>query len=165
MIDNRFFVAFIRFINHAVLDFLPKSSSTLRKWVIDEYKRQKEIKKETIRRSRSRISISFDTWTAPFAKKHIISVIAHFVDENWERRHLQLSMSRLFGGHSGESVANYIVPILRDWRIDGSVCRMHQRGIKLMHLYNTALGTRLKDSSCRTGRKWRRNNLMWFNLR
>jgi len=84
MIDNRFFVAFIRFINYAVLDFLPKFSSTLRKWVINEYKHQKEIKKETIRRSRSRISISFDTWTAPFAKKHIISVIAHFVYVNWE---------------------------------------------------------------------------------
>jgi hypothetical protein len=89
--------------------------------VISEYQRQKEISKETIRRSRSRISISFDTWTAPFAKKHIISVIAHFVDENWERRHLQLSMSRLYGDHSGANLAAHIVLILRDWGIDDQI--------------------------------------------
>jgi len=121
MIENHFFLAFIRFINRTVLDYLPKSSDTLRKWVISEYQRQKKIRKETISRSRSRISISFDTWTAPFAKKHIISVIAHFVDENWERRHLQLSMSRLYGGHSGASLAAHIVPILRDWGIDDRI--------------------------------------------
>jgi hypothetical protein len=71
--------------------------------------------------SRSRITISFDTWTAPFARKHIISVIAHFVDQNWKRCHFQLSLSRLYGGHSGENVAAYVIPILRDWEIDGRI--------------------------------------------
>ena len=80
MVENRFFRALIHFINRTVLEYLPESSNTIRKWVISEYQRQKEIRKGTIRQSRSRISISFDTWTAPFAKKHIISVIAHFVD-------------------------------------------------------------------------------------
>ena len=89
--------------------------------MISEYQRQKEIKKDDIHRSRSRISISFDTWTAPFARKHIISVIVHFVDENWERRHLQLSMSRLYGDHSGANLAAHIVPILRDWGIDDRI--------------------------------------------
>jgi hypothetical protein len=121
MVENRFFRALIRFINRAVLDYLPESSDTVRKWVINEYQRQKEIRKETIHRSRSRISISFDTWTAPFAKKHIISVIAHFVDENWERQHLQLSMSRLYGDHSGANLAAHITPILRNWGIDDRI--------------------------------------------
>jgi hypothetical protein len=121
MVENRFFRALIRFINRTVLDYLPESSATIRKWVISEYQRQKEIRKETIRQSRSRISISFDTWTAPFARKHIISVIAHFIDENWERRHLQLSMSRLYGDHSGANLAAHIIPILRDWGINDRI--------------------------------------------
>ena len=121
MVENRFFRALIRFINRTILDYLPESSNTIRKWVISEYQRQKEIKKDDIHRSRSRISISFDTWTAPFARKHIISVIVHFVDENWERRHLQLSMSRLYGDHSGANLAAHIVPILRDWGIDDRI--------------------------------------------
>ena len=121
MVENDFFRSLIRFINRAILEHLPESSDTIRKWVISEYQRQKEIKKETIRKSRSRITISFDTWTAPFSKKHVISMIAHFVDENWERRHLQLSMSRLYGGHSGENLAAHIVPILRDWEIDNRI--------------------------------------------
>jgi len=121
MVENDFFRSLIRFINGAILEHLPESSNTIRKWVISEYQRQKEIKKETIRKSRSWINISFDTWTAPFSKKHVISMIAHFVDENWERRHLQLSMSRLYGGHSGENLAAHIVPILRDWGIDNRI--------------------------------------------
>jgi hypothetical protein len=75
----------------------------------------------TNRKARSRITISFDTWTAPFAKKHVISLIAHFVNENWERRHLQLSMSRLYGDYGGENVAAHIAPILREWGIDGQI--------------------------------------------
>jgi len=121
MVENDFFRSLIRFINSAVLEFIPKTSDTLRKWVIAEYQRQKKIQKEIILHSRNQITISFDTWTAPFAKKHIISVIAHFIDQNWERRHLQLSMSRLYGGHSGENVAAHVVPILRDWEIDGRI--------------------------------------------
>jgi hypothetical protein len=121
MVENPFFLSFIRLINSTVLDYLPKSSNTLRGWVLGEYQRQKDIKKDIMRKSRSRISLSFDTWTAPFAKKHIISLIAHFVDENWERRHLQLSMSRLYGDHSGENVAAHIVPILHEWEIDGRI--------------------------------------------
>ena len=45
----------------------------------------------------------------------------HFVDENWEQRHLQLSMSRLYGDHSGANLAAHIVPILRDWGIDDRI--------------------------------------------
>ena len=69
MVENRFFLSFIRLINLPVLSYLPKPSTTHRKWVINEYQRQKSIKKEVIGKSRSRITISFDTWTAPFAKK------------------------------------------------------------------------------------------------
>ena len=121
MVENPFFRALINFINRAVLDHLPESSNTVRKWVMDEYKRQKEVRKEILRRSRSRISISFDTWTSPFGKKQVLTVIAHFVDENWERRHLQLSMCRLYGGHSGENVAAHILQILCDWGINDRI--------------------------------------------
>ena len=121
MVENSFFRSLIRFINHTILEYLPECSDTIRKWVMSEYQRQKEIRKGVIRNSRSRITISFDTWTSPFSKKHVVSVIAHFVNQNWERQQLQLSMSRLYGGHSGENIAAHIVPILRDWGIDNQI--------------------------------------------
>jgi hypothetical protein len=121
MVENKFFRSLIRFINHTILEYLPESSNTIRKWVTNEYERQKKIKKEMILKARSRITLSFDTWTSPFNRKHVISIIAHFVNKNWERQHLQLSMSRLYGGHSGENVAAHIVPILRDWGIDNRI--------------------------------------------
>jgi hypothetical protein len=117
MVENPLFRRLIEFINQLFIQLLPSSANTLRQWVIEEHKRQKAAKKVILGKARSRITISFDTWTSPFGKKHILSVIAHFIDENWERRHLQLSMSRLYGGHAGENIAHHIVPILRDWDI------------------------------------------------
>ena len=51
----------------------------------------------------------------------MISVIAHFIDENWKRRYLQLSISRLYGGHSGANLAAHIISILRDWGINDRI--------------------------------------------
>ena len=47
--------------------------------------------------------------------------MAHFVDENWKRRHLNLSMCRLYGSHSGENVGHHIVLVLQDWGIASRV--------------------------------------------
>jgi hypothetical protein len=117
MVENPFFRKLIEFINRVFIDYLPSSGKTIRKWILEEHERQKALKKDIILNARSRITISFDTWTSPFSKKHVLSVIAHFVDENWKRRHLQLSMCRLYGGHSGENLAHHIIPVLRDWGI------------------------------------------------
>ena len=48
-------------------------------------------------------------------------MIAHFVDENWERRHLQLNICRLYGGHGGANIAAHILPILSDWGINDRI--------------------------------------------
>ncbi len=117
MVENPFFRKLIEFINQLVIKILPSSANTLRQWIIEEHQRQKKVKKKVLCKARSRITISFDTWTSPFSKKHVLSVIAHFIDENWERQHLQLGMIRLYGGHAGENLAHHIVPILRDWGI------------------------------------------------
>jgi hypothetical protein len=121
MVENPLFRKLIEFINHIILQFLPSSGNTLRQWVIEEYERQKTVKKEVLRKARSRITISFDTWTSPFSRKHVLSIIAHFVDEKWKRRHVNLSMCRLYGGHSGENIGHHVVLVLRDWGIASKV--------------------------------------------
>lgn len=112
MVENPLFRQLIRIINHLFLNLLPLSVNTIRKWVIKEYKRQKAMKIEILRKSRSRITISFDIWISPFSKKHILSVFTHFIDENWERRYLQLSIFRLYNGYNGENLAYHMIPIL-----------------------------------------------------
>ena len=113
MVENPFFRKLIEFINRVFIDYLPSSGNTIRKWILEEHERQKTLKKDIILKARSRITISFNTWTSPFSKKHVLSVIAHFIDENWKRRYLQLSMCRLYGGHSDENLAHHIIPVLR----------------------------------------------------
>ena len=76
MVENQFFRALIHLINNTILEYLPESSTTVRKWISNEHQRQKEAMKEIIRQARSRISLSFDTWTSPFGKKHVISATA-----------------------------------------------------------------------------------------
>jgi hypothetical protein len=142
MIENPLFRGLIEFINVLIIQFLPSSSNTLRQWVIDEYKREKALKKKALQNARSRITISFDTWTSPFSKKHVLSIIAHFVDENWKRDHLQLSMCRLYGSHSGENLAEHIVTIIRDWEIESRVGYIvtdneASNGVAVDHIFET----------------------------
>ena len=142
MIENPLFRGLIEFINVLIIRFLPSSSNTLRQWVMDEYKREKVMKKKALQNARSRITISFDTWTSPFSKKHVLSIIAHFVDENWKRKHLQLSMCRLYGSHSGENLADHIVTVIRDWEIASRVGYIvtdneASNGVAVDHIFET----------------------------
>ena len=142
MIENPLFRGLIEFINVLIIRFLPSSSNTLRQWVMDEYKREKVMKKKALQNARSRITISFDTWTSPFSKKHVLSIIAHFVDENWKRKHLQLSMCRLYGSHSGENLAYHIVTVIRDWEIASRVGYIvtdneASNGVAVDHIFET----------------------------
>jgi hypothetical protein len=116
MVENPLFRRLIEFINHLFLQFLPSSANTLRQWVIDEYKHQKTAKKEILRKARSQITLSFDTWTSPFSRKHVLSIIAHFVDENW-KRHLNLNCVAYM---AATVVKTSAIVFLRDWGITSS---------------------------------------------
>src|SRR3546814_7979757 len=58
--ENKYFRELLLFLNPALLNHLPKAAKTIRSWVMDAFLSKKHRLREDLRRSRSRISISFD---------------------------------------------------------------------------------------------------------
>lgn len=115
--ENRFSRRLISWLSPLIMTFVPGSSTTFKDMLVLQYNRQKKVQKTILQESLRRHTISFDVWTSPFMKKQIFGVIAHYVNPEYQRCAMLLSLRRLWCGHSGENVAEPMVDILEDWGI------------------------------------------------
>ena len=79
---------------------------------------RKEKLKQDMREAYSNISISFDLWTLPNYLA-ILSVISHFIDKDGKRCMAVLGLRELTGEHSGENIADVLLQIFKDYKING----------------------------------------------
>jgi hypothetical protein len=77
---NAVFLEFLRLLFPAIDKLMPKSSNTIRGWIMEAYNSRKLELKESLRRSKSRVHFSFDLWSSP---NHLalLGIIAHYIDE------------------------------------------------------------------------------------
>ena len=60
MLENRFFRAFVSYLHEGLGEYLPKASSTLRRWILSLFLDQKEALKKELASSITKVHISFD---------------------------------------------------------------------------------------------------------
>jgi hypothetical protein len=81
-----------------------------------KFKKQRVRIKDKIGLLRSLIHISFDLWTSPNSLR-IIVVMAHFLDKKLNNRSLLIGIRRVRGSHSGENIAEAIIPVLVEIKV------------------------------------------------
>jgi hypothetical protein len=79
IVEHRAFRDLILCIAPALEVFLISSATTIRRWIINKYRKQREIIKARLAETESMIHISFDVWTAPYSTMALVGVIAHFM--------------------------------------------------------------------------------------
>jgi hypothetical protein len=79
--------------------------------VLREFKRQRLEIKKVLATSRSRIHVSFDLWTSPGGKA-LIRVVFHYLSDDLEVYNLLTGIRRIEGSHSGENIAEAIIPVI-----------------------------------------------------
>jgi hypothetical protein len=95
----------------ALEPYLVRSANTIRRWIIEEFERQRlEIKKE-LATARTRIHISFDLWTSP-NHRAICAVLAHFIGQDLKAHSRLIGFRRVRGAKSGENIAEVVGPVL-----------------------------------------------------
>ena len=106
----------LSFLNSDVDQWLPRSQSTIREWVLRQYKYHKEPLKIALGSARSKIHISCDLWTS---NNHlaILGVIAHYVSEEEFLRSKVLGMKSIVGGHTAEDQAPWVLEVVEDYGI------------------------------------------------
>jgi hypothetical protein len=116
-LENRYFRELLHYFNGRLSSFLPSAAKTVRKWLLEEYQELKQVLKDDVLNSRSKVSISFDLWTSP-AYHAFIAICAHFIDNNGKRRHELLALRRVEGSHSAYNLKDLVVGVLREYYID-----------------------------------------------
>lgn len=111
VIEHHTFRELILYICPALQPFFVKAGNTIRRWIMIEFKKQRVRVKDEMALAMSLIRISFDLWTSPNTLG-IVAVVAHFLDKDLINRSLLIGMRRVRGSHSGENVAEVIIPIL-----------------------------------------------------
>ncbi|OLL26463.1 putative AC transposase [Neolecta irregularis DAH-3] len=108
------FRAFLYYLNVDIDTWLPGSHNTIKRWVIRQYKSQKERIKQHLHSARSKIHISCDIWTSPNSLP-ILGIVAHYITEDGKLRHSVLALKDIDGEHNGENLADIVVQVIKEW--------------------------------------------------
>jgi hypothetical protein len=87
------------------------SGNTIRNWIVEDFERKRGQVRKQLALSRSAIHLSFDLWTSP-NNLSIGGIIAHYFSSSGRAKDCLLGLKRVSGTHSGENMAQAIVPVL-----------------------------------------------------
>jgi len=118
-IENAFFLELMQHAHKGLAKLIP-SRTTIRGWVINEFRKQKRQLRNDLREARSNIHLSFDLWTSPNYYA-IIAIVAHYIDKNGTRQTKLLAMRRLEGEHSGANQAQIVLDVIGEYKIGGRI--------------------------------------------
>jgi hypothetical protein len=110
-VESDTFRELILYIAPSLEIYLIKSGNTIRRWILWEFEKQRRYIRKELATARSRIHISFNLWTSPNSKG-LVGVVFHFLDKDLKVRSLLAGMKRVRGAHSGENIAEAVIPII-----------------------------------------------------
>jgi hypothetical protein len=112
-VENPDFRNLMNFLNCRVLEVLPDTHVTMRKWVMDIYTVARKNILEKIRQSPFRFHWTFDLWTSP-NQYPILGIIAHWMTVNGKNQASLLSMRVMQGANSGEKQGAVFWDLIRE---------------------------------------------------
>ena len=99
------FRAFIASCSLTAESLLPKSSNTVRGWIIDEFIRRRDwLRDQLLPSSKSLIHLSFDGWMAPNNVAYL-DIVGHFMGADNSVKTVLLGIKHVKGSHTGENLA------------------------------------------------------------
>lgn len=111
--NNPAFRAFVEFLNPNLMPLLPRDHGHGRRLLIDSYNLRLESLKAELRNAKSKIHLSWDLWTSP-NHKAILGIVGHFVNQQWVQQTRLLGLKEVYGSHSGNNQAVYIIQLIRE---------------------------------------------------
>lgn len=112
-VESDTFQDWVLYIAPGLEVYLVKSANTIKRWILWEFAKQRRYVKQELANARSRIHVSFDCWTSPNTKG-LVGVVFHFLDKDLKVRSLLAGMKRVRGAHTGENIAEAVIPIIKE---------------------------------------------------
>jgi hypothetical protein len=67
---------------------------------------------DALRGARIRINLSFDLWTSPSRRLLLLSLVTHYLDDQWRPQTVLLALLSMYSSHTGINIATSISKIL-----------------------------------------------------
>jgi hypothetical protein len=116
VVESQYFQALLESCSHALKPFFVTAGNTVKKWILEEFEKKRLEVKAELAKARSRIHISFDGWSSPNGLA-LVGVVVHYLDKDLVNRSYLIGMRRIRGAHTGENIAEAVMPILLEMRI------------------------------------------------
>lgn len=108
---------FTHFCEIAVPKFVIPSRTTITKDIVQMYVNEKAILMSLFSKSKQRLCLTTDLWTATTTSISYMVITAHFVDENWDLQRKIISFKPVTD-HKGETIANRLKSCMIEWGVD-----------------------------------------------
>ena len=99
---------------------LYKSASSLSELIVRTYEQRQVNIRQLLLTAKSKIHISCDIWTST-NHLSLLGVVAHFIDSTNTHRTVLLGLPRLYGSHTGETIATCLLSVITKYGIAGNV--------------------------------------------
>ncbi|XP_021747940.1 zinc finger BED domain-containing protein RICESLEEPER 2-like [Chenopodium quinoa] len=99
------------------------SRNTILKWCMTEHDVLKQYVRNTFKALSSKVSLTCDVWTACTTRGYL-SLMAHFVDNDWKLRSKVLNFRHFPPPHNGHEIYNLVFSLIKDWGIERKICSM-----------------------------------------
>ncbi|KAL6364352.1 hypothetical protein LRP88_02272 [Fusarium phalaenopsidis] len=110
------FQRLLRTPNHIINAALPTHHSTVKAWIMDDFKASQKLIQRQLRAAKSAIHLSFDAWTSP-SQQALLGIVSHFIDSAGFQRHKLLALKRIIGPHSGANIAPLVIEVINTFDI------------------------------------------------
>ncbi|KAJ6436881.1 MFS multidrug transporter [Purpureocillium lavendulum] len=120
-LESPYFRDLMAYANSAIADSgsIP-THSTIRDWIVRSFNRHKGVVTELLRRSLSRINVSFDAWSSRKFTS-LLGLTVHFLDDEGKFRTFLLGLPRIEGRHCGENLADRVSEIIHEYGFEDRV--------------------------------------------
>ena len=99
----------------AVPRSLPRSSNTVRAWILHTYKQHKHSLIQQLMDINS-VHFSFDLWSSP-NHMALLGLTAHWIGVKSDTYHVLLGLRHLYGAHTGENQAQVVLTLLQEYEL------------------------------------------------
>lgn len=115
--EKQSFQALVAYLNPCAEGLLPISHNTVACYIMERYNTKKDSVRALLKTSISRIHVSCDGWTSGNSGTAYLGITARFATRKG-RQQLVLAMKELHGAHSGFNMAEVMLEVIEDFRIE-----------------------------------------------
>lgn len=111
----------LTFQNPRIEQVIPMSATTMAVWINDAFINHQATVIDSLAKSTSGVTISFDGWKANNDVLDLLGVVAHYLDDEHKLRTVVLALRDTHGSHTGANIADHLFEVLGDYKIRSKV--------------------------------------------